>query len=180
MKKLLCLAAAFALLLPFCGVIDMADAATPPSPLGALGAYLGQWSGDGKILDTPYSKAASVGGITDCNWSPNHGYLVCDQKVQTPAGPSNDLSIYTYDEKEHTYQFFGLSRNNGNVRRPKLTIAGNRWIYSSAFDDNSGKHVQVRTTNEFTSATTLNFKTEYSLDGAHWLLMVSGSSHRVK
>ncbi|MGH9430867.1 MAG: hypothetical protein ACRD3T_04935 [Terriglobia bacterium] len=179
MNKLLSVAALLALLQPLPAIARQSNGAASASPLEALGAYLGQWSGDGRMLDTAYSKAADIGAITDCSWSPSHGFLICDQKIHTPAGPSEDVSIYTYNEKDHEYEFFGLSRNSREVRTPKLTIQGNRWIYSSQFTD-QGKHVQFRTTNDFTSATTLTFKTEFSLDGTHWTLMLAGTSHRVK
>jgi hypothetical protein len=62
------------------------------SPLSALSAYFGECKGEGQMLNTPCSKAARVGGMTDCNGSLNHDYLICDQKVQRPAGSSNGLT----------------------------------------------------------------------------------------
>ena len=179
MKKPLLLTGLAALMLSLPGLAAVGGTATPASPLSALSAYWGQWTGQGKILDSPFGKAGDAGGETNCNWSPNHGFLVCDQKTHSPAGASNDLSIYTYNQKDHAYHFFGLSRNSGNVRSPKLTIEGNRWTYLSEFTG-SGKHVRIRTINVFTSPTTVTYKTEYSVDGAPWKLMGSGSSHRVK
>ena len=179
MTKPLHLAGLATLILLLPGMAEQGRAATPASPQSALGAYLGQWTGQGKILDSPFSKAGNAGGETNCNWAPNRGFLVCDQKTYSPAGPSNDLSIYTYNQKDHAYHFFGLSRNSGNVRSPKLTIDGNRWTYSSQFN-NSGKHVRIRTINVFTSPTTVTYRTEYSVNGAPWYLMGSGSSRRVK
>ena len=180
MKKLLALAALLVLFQPVCAKATQSTAPASPTPLEALGAYLGRWADEGKLLDTAYSKAADIGAITDCNWSAGHGFLICDQKVHTPAGSSEDLSIYAYNENGHEYEFFGLSRNSREVRTPKLTIQANHWTYSSEFTDKAGKHVMTRTTNDFISPTMLTFKIEYSLDGTHWTLMGSGSSHRVK
>lgn len=146
----------------------------------ALGAYLGVWEGKGVSKDTPYSKAGNSSAQTNCNWSPNRGFLVCDQIVHTPAGTTqNDLSIYTYNEKDHTYAFFGLSRNDSHARTPKLTIDGKRWTYSGQFDDGA-KHIQFRTVNDFTSAATVTYRAEYSEDGTHWTTMSEGTSTKVK
>src|SRR5215467_1658919 len=104
------------------------------SPLEKLGAFAGKWESKGKSLDTPFSKAGTNSAETNCNWSPNRGYLVCDQTVHTSDGTSNDLSIYTYNAADKSFSFFGLSRNDSHVRTPKLTIDGNLWTYSGGFD----------------------------------------------
>ena len=57
-----------------------------------------------------------------------HGFL--------PDGTTqNDLSIYTYNETDRSYAFYGSSRNNSRVRTPKLTIEDKRWTYSGEFED---------------------------------------------
>lgn len=45
------------------------------------------------------------------------------------------------------------------------------------FDDGA-KHIQFRTTNKFTSPTTMTWRSEYSEDGAHWILMGEGTDSR--
>lgn len=147
------------------------------SPIEKLGAYLGRWEGSGEMVNSAYSQAGKNSGVTTCNWSPNHGFLVCDQTVQLPGGTQNDLSLYTYNESDNTYAFFGHSRNDRNTRSPKLTIEGNIWTYSNEFDDGA-KHIRMRTINEFKSATSLVWKAEYTEDGTHWTLMGSGTMTR--
>ena len=120
-------------------------------PTSTLGAFLGMWEGKGASKDSAYSKAGPNSAQTNCNWSPNHGFLVCDQIVHLPDGVTqNDLSIYTYNETDHSYAFYGLSRNNSRVRTPKLTIEDKRWTYSGEFEDN-GKKIRFRTINDFTT-----------------------------
>jgi|SRR5579872_6196852 len=145
--------------------------------LNSLNAYAGRWKGAGESKDTPYSKAGPSGAETNCNWSPNHGFLICDQMVRN--GEGNDLSIYTYDEKEHSFAFYGISRGNPRARTTKLSIEGKRWTYSSEFENN-GKRVQIRTVNEFTSPDLVVYRTEYSEDGEHWILMGEGANRRVE
>ena len=108
--------------------------------------------------DSAYSKAGPNSAQTNCNWSPNHGFLVCDQIVHLPDGATqNDLSIYTYNETDHSYAFYGLFQNNSRVRTPKLTIEDKRWSYSGEFEDN-GKKIRFRTINDFTTPATVTFR----------------------
>ncbi|HZS43830.1 MAG TPA: hypothetical protein VFC63_01900 [Blastocatellia bacterium] len=150
------------------------------SPLDKLSAYIGKWQSKGVTLDTPYSKAGTNGAETNCVWSQNRGYMVCDQLVHTADGPSNDLSIYTYNPTDNSFSFFGLSRNDAHARTPKLTIEGNLWTYSGGFDNKDGKHISFRTVNDFKSRDLVTYVTEYSEDGQHWIQMGSGSSTRIK
>jgi len=149
------------------------------SPLDKLGAFAGKWKTEGKSLDTPYSKAGTNSAETNCSWSANHGYLVCDQTVHISDGTSNDLSIYTYNAADKSFSFFGISRNDSHVRTPKLTIEGNLWTYSGGFDNKDGKHISFRTVNEFKSNSLVTYVSEYSEDGQHWNQTGSGSSTRI-
>ena len=112
-----------------------------------------------------------------CNWSANHGFLLCDQIIHLPDGTQNDFSVYTYSEKDHAYQFFGITRGNKEPRTTKLTIEGNLWTYSSS-DTSGGKNVQYRTTNRFTTASKVEWRSEYSEDGTHWTTTAEGTDAR--
>jgi len=147
------------------------------SPIEKLGAFVGKWEGTGEMVNSSYSQAGKNSGETNCNWSPSHGFLICDQTVHLPTGTQNDLSLYTYNESDKAYAFFGHSRNDRNTRSPKLTIEGNVWTYSNEFDDGA-KHIRMRTINEFKSASLVVWRAEYSEDGTHWTAMGSGSMNR--
>lgn len=148
--------------------------------LGALAPFRGEWEGNGETYATPYSAAGTVRVHTSCEWTTNHGFLLCDQMVHGDGRTGNDLSIYTYDDSSHAYQFFGISRGVPRARTPRLTIAGRTWTYASAFDDRAGTHVQIRTVNDVQD-TVITYRTEYTTDGgAHWRLMGQGASRRVR
>lgn len=147
--------------------------------LEALSAFRGEWEGSGEMYATPYSRPGTSRVHTSCEWTANHGFLLCDQMIHGVRGASNDLSIYTYDDSSHAYEFFGLSRGSARARTPGLTIAGRTWTYASAFDDRAGAHVQIRTVNDVED-TVITYRTEYTTDGgAHWVLMGKGASHRM-
>ena len=155
------------------------QAAPAPDGLNKLGAFVGTWKSEGEMKDSAYSKAQpNITSEFTCQWSPNHGFMVCDQEVRSPNGINNDLSIYTFDESKHEYRFFGFGRNDARVRTPALTIEGNTWVYLGGFEDGS-KHVRFRTTNVFTSQGHVRWRSEYSEDGSQWTLMGEGTDIRV-
>lgn len=148
--------------------------------LEALDAFRGEWDGSGEMYATPYSKAGPAGARTSCSWAPNHGFLVCDQRVHLGTKPENDLSIYTYDDSTHGYQFVGISRGHEGARTPHLAIAGHTWTYSSEFTDRAGHTVQFRTVNDVGDSA-VTYRTEYSADGGTtWTVMGKGGMHRVR
>ena len=59
------------------------------------------------------------------------------------------------------------------------TTQGNVWTYWDEADE-AGKHIQFRTTNTFQSPATVVWRSEYSEDGAHWILMGEGTDTRKK
>jgi hypothetical protein len=148
--------------------------------LKKLDVWIGHWTTQRQAKDTPYSRARSISSETTCAWSANHGYMICDQLINDAGVISNELSIYTYSEREKAYKFFGLDMN-GQPRSVPLTIEGNVWTYGGKPFEANGKKIQIRTTNEFVSPTTVIFRTEYSDDGgAHWTLINEGKDTKVK
>jgi hypothetical protein len=159
----------------------LASAAHPPNPeneIDKLSAFVGHWTLSGELKDAATGKPTiKLSSDITCNWSTNHGFLICDQIIHLPDGTQNDFSIYTYSEKDHAYQFFGITRGNKEPRTTKLTIEGNLWTYSSS-DTSGGKNVQYRTTNRFTTASKVEWRSEYSEDGTHWITTAEGTDAR--
>lgn len=173
--------AILATLLLAAGFQALASAAHPPEPeneLDKLAAFAGHWTLSGELKDATTGKPTmKLSSDLSCNWSANHGFLLCDQMIHLPDRTQNDLSVYTYSEKDHEYQFFGITRGNNQARTTKLTIEGNLWTYSSN-DTNGGKNVQYRTTNRFTTASKVDWRSEYSEDGTHWTTTAEGTDVR--
>ena len=141
--------------------------------------FLGLWKTEGTFKDTPYSKAHTSKSEMTCDWTPNHGFLLCDQIIHTPDRSKDDLSIYTYNQQSNAFSFFGLSPDDTEARTTKLTTEDNLWTYSDEGTE-GGKHIRFRTTNKFTTPTTMNWRSEYSEDGVHWILMGDGTDTRVR
>lgn len=148
-------------------------------------AIIGRWVGgtwplEGKMLDSDYSKAMTVTGVSNCAWSPDHVFVVCDQAITADGTPSRDLSVYAFDPESSTYHFYGLSPSGERPRTGDVTISadGARWEYQSTTDI-KGKPVTFRTINEFRNADQVEWWSEYSIDGgAHWVRMGGGSEKR--
>src|SRR5271169_3247744 len=156
-----------------------AQAQNPAGEIEKLAAFLGRWSASGEVKGSDSGKGGmKINSEMTCNWAANHGFLICDQIVHLPDGDRNDLSIYTYSEKDHAFAFFGITRGSKEARTTKLTIEGNVWTYSSSETD-GGKQTEYRTTNRFTSASNVVWRAEYSQDGEHWTTTAEGSDVRV-
>ena len=153
---------------------NAADPSAPAGELDKLGAFVGHWKASGELKDKAETK---VSAEMSCNWAANHGFLICDQMIHTPDGVQNDLSIYTYSEKEHGFQFFGITRGSKEARSTKLTIEENIWTYSSE-ETNNGKKTQYRTINKFFTPSHVDWRSEYSEDGEHWTVTAEGSDAR--
>jgi len=140
----------------------------------------GKWTSSGQFVDSDYSKANSATATTQCSWSPDHLFVICNQDVNFGGSPMHDLSIYTFDSKTARFYFYGISLGNEKARSPALDISenGNRWTYTSSADI-KGKTVQFRTTNQFHGADHVEWWSEYSTDGGKtWTKTGEGKESR--
>ena len=164
-----------------CPLAAAADAAKPTGD--ALSRWVGgKWIGDGKMFDSDYSKAMTVLGVTNCGWSPDHIFVICDQNNTIDGKTRRDLSVYAFDPEKGTYQLFGMSPGEKQTRMTELTISQdhNRWEYLGK-SDLSGKEVEFRTVNVFRDNDHVDWWSEHSTDGGtHWVKMGEGKESRQK
>ena len=142
----------------------------------------GKWVGDAHFLDTDYSKAGTGGGVSNCAWSPDHIFVVCDQDVKDNGTAMRFLSIYAFDPKTSTYHFYGLSPDGGRPRSGDVDISadGAHWEYLTKTTIKD-KPVWFRTINQFKGADQVDWWSEYSTDeGQHWTRTGGGSEKREK
>jgi hypothetical protein len=130
----------------------------------------------------------AVGGVTNCAWSPDRIFVVCDQNNKINGEASRDLSVYAFDPEQGAYQMFGMSPGGGKPRTTELSISRdlsishdhNRWEYLCNAEV-SGKQVEFRTVNVFRDNDHVDWWSEYSADdGAHWVRMGEGKESRQK
>jgi hypothetical protein len=168
------------LLLLCIGSFAMFAADTKPGA-DALNRWVGgKWVGSGQFVDSDFSKANRASAITNCAWSPDHIFVICDQDITFGGAPKRDLSIYAFDAKAGRFYFYGISLGQEEPRSTALDITDNgaRWTYSST-DNIKGKTVQFRTTNVFHGSDTVEWWSEYSTDsGKTWKKTGEGKESR--
>lgn len=157
-------------------LIGVSSAAQKPAddPVNKLGAFLGKWQTEGT-----FSNGGKVHSELECRWSPQHGYLICEQQVTMGTAVSRQLTVYSYNASKAEY---GYASFQGDAPAPSvgvIQINGKEWLYSSSVE-NSGKKTLVRTTNEFTDPKTEVFKVLLSDDGGvTWKTVLQGAAHKV-
>jgi hypothetical protein len=156
------------------GAISVAQSSDAAKPLGA---FVGHWEGGGKFADTAMSQAGTVSSKTDCNWSAQNHYLICEQTVSDEKGEHQQLTVYTPSEEGGDFTYYTIT-GSGTPFTGKMTISGNTWTYDNNFDQD-GKKTEVRTVNVFSGGEE-TFKAEYSVEGGPWTTMLEGKSHRTK
>ena len=142
----------------------------------------GKWVGDARFLDTEYSKASAGGGITKCDWSPDHVFVICDQDMQDNGTAMRSLSVYSFDPENNTYHFVGLSPEGDRPRTGDVNITENgghcEHLTKTTIKD---KPVWFRTINQFKTDNQVDWWSEYSTDeGQHWTKTGGGSEKREK
>jgi hypothetical protein len=156
----------------------LALAQHPPDSTQPLSVFLGHWDGGGTFYATKLSKLDKVTSSGDCDWSPQHRYLLCEQTIHDSKGAHDQLTVFYPAGKagEFSYQTF---QDGGAPRGSIMTIEGNVWTFQNTFSSD-GIKTTVRTTNTFHGDQEA-FRVEYSQDnGAHWTTMLDGELHRTK
>jgi hypothetical protein len=147
------------------------DAAKP------LAVFVGHWEGGGKFNTTAMSSEGTVTSKTDCAWSAQGRYLVCEQSLTDEKGTHQQLTVYTPSDEGSDFTYYTITGSaapfTGTVK-----IEGNTWTYDNKFEQD-GKKTEVRTINTFTGSEE-SFKTEFSVDGGPWTTMLEGKSQRSK
>lgn len=160
----------------FVAVMSLSLVAQKPAddPVKKLEVFLGKWQTEGT-----FSNGGKVHSDLECRWSPQHGYLICEQQVTMGSVASRQLTVYSYNATNAEY---GYTSFQGDAPAPSagvIQIKGNEWLYSSSVENN-GKKTLVRTTNEFTDPKTEIFKVMLSDDGGvTWKPVLQGTAHKV-
>ncbi|ABF39342.1 hypothetical protein Acid345_0337 [Candidatus Koribacter versatilis Ellin345] len=147
------------------------DAAKP------LAAFVGHWEGGGTFVETPMSPAGKVASKTDCSWSTQGHYLVCEQTLTDDKGTHQQLTIYTPSDDGGDFTYYTMTGSAAPFTG-KVKIESNVWTYDNSFEQD-GKKTEVRTTNTF-SGDDETFKTEFRIADGAWTTMLDGKSHRAK
>jgi hypothetical protein len=146
--------------------------------LTKMDVWVGTWESQTQVMTTPYSEAASMTSEMTCAWSPHHGFILCDHLMNSANGVSNSLSVYTYDEANKTYKFFGVDKDD-SPREVPMQVKGNVWSFGTEVKSQD-KTIMFLTNDEFLSDKVMHFRTEFSEDnGRNWKELNQGQLTKI-
>jgi Protein of unknown function (DUF1579) len=149
-------------------------------PTAKLGIWAGRWTYHAKTYETPYSHAYAYDGTADCNWSPNHGFMVCDflNRDPEPGSPVNDLVIFSYDPVTKAYTRVGVFKESKPFPQ-SVTVDGNTWT-TSAEIPYKGKTIIYRDVYVFQSSSKRTTTAQISADkGKTWTIVTEFTAEQV-
>lgn len=104
-------------------------------------------------------------------------FFVCQQTVN---GVPGSLLIFVPDpNKPGHYYTQSVVQEGRATGRGDLEISGDRWVYSSRWDQGGGKATYYRTTNDFVAKNRIHYEQSESPDGKDWKVTNSGDEVRV-
>lgn len=139
-----------------------------------LWQYAGTWNTEITHLDTPFSQASRESRKLQNDCWKSGAYVACRQIVD---GDPKILLVFTYNDKDHSYTSYQIPPHGGPVNSGSLLIDGNTWIFPWEITE-QGKTTYFRVVNVWSSATTIEFRQEYSTDQKTWTQTATG--HEVK
>lgn len=139
----------------------------------AIWAYAGVWKIQMDHVDTPYSKASHEESTlkNDC-WK-SGTYVACRQIVN---GDPKVLIVFTCKD-EHNCASYRIPPDGGDPGSGKVLLDGKTWTFPWSTTE-AGKTTYFRVVNVWSSATTIEFRQEFSTDEQHWTAMATG--HEIK
>jgi hypothetical protein len=172
---LCCLSVAILALAPS-GLAQTPALPTTAADIDPLWAYAGTWQVTIDHFDTPHSKAShEQTTLRNACWR-DGGYLACNQYVD---GDSKVLLVFTYTGKNGIYTSYQVPRHGEEPGSGKLIIEGNAWTFPWQSGEGD-KTTYFRVVNVFLTPDKIDFRQEFSSDGAHWTAMAHGNETRIK
>jgi hypothetical protein len=148
-------------------------AQTQATGVDAIAGYAGVWKTQMDHVDTPYSKKGHEEATlkNDC-WK-SGAYFACRQIVD---GDPKILLVFTC-KGQHDCMSYQIPADGSKAGSGKVVLDGKTWMFPWESTED-GKTTYFRVVNVWTSATTIDFRQEFSSDREHWTVMASG--HEVK
>ena len=137
-----------------------------PAPLASI---VGEWQSD------------TVGGTSArsaCTWSPQHGAVICEQRISAPTGVTTAVNVFAPDSADGEFVLYVLSRPGSTMQPVAFSIRGHHWYYGGRKPERDGRY--YRTVNDFTRADVYLWRQESSADGKEWEAGVHGQSRRIR
>lgn len=161
---------------PVFAAAPAARAAKGPEPdVTTFARYAGTWQVQLNHVETPYSKASNeTMTVTNDCWH-SEIFYVCDQIID---GTPKALVVFFHNAEDKRFGTFPITARSDMVHPGDVLVDGDTITFPWQINDN-GKGIYMRIVNRFTSATTMDFRQEYSDDGNNWHAMATGVERKI-
>ena len=144
----------------------------------------GKWPLEGKMLDTDFSKAITVTGVSNCGWSPDHMFMICDQSLVVDGKPDRDAFGLCLRSRQFDVSLLRSVARRESVRIP-ATWSSQRGRQSLGVSEQDRRSRARRCSSapsmSCAALTPSNGGRSTRRDGgAHWIKMGGGSEKRQK
>jgi hypothetical protein len=161
--------------LPLAALLLTGAAAHAADDVSVFARYAGTWKMELTHMQTAYSKpsAENMTVTNDC-WR-SEIFYVCDQIID---GSPKALIVFFHNAADNRFGSFAITAHSDNLHPGDVRVEGKTIIFPWQINDN-GKGVYMRIVNTFTTADTMEFRQEYSLDDSTWVVMAKGVQRKV-
>lgn len=158
----------------------MAQMGTPkPGPENKkLDLFVGSWTLDGDLKQTPMGPAGKISEDEKCEWMDGNFFVLCHADFKSAMGNVSGVAVmgYSGDDKAYTYREFN---SMGEYMESKGSVDGDTWVWTGD-DKMNGEVIKGKFTMKFSSPTTYNFTYDTSQDGTKWTTVMDGKATKTK
>lgn len=145
----------------------------PPQPSPEhkkLWVFVGTWNDEAEVKPSPFRPGGRMSLTETCEWFTGGFSVVCHTETLARTGVVKTLTVLTYDQEEKVYRFYEFN-SAGWSNSAKGTLDGDTWTFEGQ-SKMGGKLVKSRSTIELTSPDSATMKSEMSVDGGPWALVM--------
>ena len=170
-KRAICFAALASELVTFAQDTPLVSAQHPA--LEKLAGSIGVWESITRYRWTPDSPVFESHSVETTQWSPNHNFLISDQRGTMPDGSINRVVVITWDPAEKLYRLVATYAG-GETEQLAMTVEGGvRTIVS--YLHIGDRMIRCENKIEDTSPTEFKARCECTDRGKNWIFSEASS-----
>jgi Protein of unknown function (DUF1579) len=154
------------------------DAPQPSAQHKKLGVFVGTWNDEAEIKPGSLGPGGRMSLTETCDWFTGGFSVVCHTATLARRGVLKTLTVLTYDPEEKVYRFYEFN-SMGWSNSAKGTVDGDTWTFDGE-SKTGGKLVRTRSTIKLSSPDSATMKSEMSVDGGPWTLVMELKGAREK
>lgn len=159
-------------------LVAQAPAMKPGPEHKRIAFFVGSWSYQGEVKESPLGPAGKVTGTETCEWFAGGFQLVCRSKGTGPRGPATGMSVMSYDGARKMYTFYAMSSQGDNIF-VRGNVADKVWTWADEAQI-EGKPVKIRATVTEESPTSYSFRLEAQMGDGPMTVVEQGKSTKTK